>query len=512
MRVGISSTSRCALWAAVATLLVPGVSRADTANFELNGKIYTKYMYQNDATTGCLSMSNPFWSDNIGGHNGACTEFELTIQGRVSKYITAGARLQSRWGALWQDWWENGDVRWDYPTNTLFQENTSGESGGMNHAQYIKLRGTWVRMAPPIPTVKWVHVGASDFGMFNEWTIGKSRYIDRDNGQGVFIDGEAISGGVLNYTLAAIALPKLYVGPSWNTGIKGNEPLASLWGTDWAYAGKLMSRPIEGLQLTAIGDYIQDWEASKIDPDVTGVPNAARGADHAIDLNSRFRAYNATFDVVYNPSNLEWVSVRGLLAYSYNLASKKYATNAVENSQGFSPIIYKMDDKGRWTPAKGRAGTVNLDILDPLEIGLNFKLQYFNIGTDFNAIFGSRREADVLLTDGLITSGWTSGGQLPTLNIANEFIDFDEPWYETIIGWNGATGVLEWTSGRSKVEAEYTLITYNTNKQNRDVDHQYPTFLYTDGFTDTYAFTSSSDASMPARCAVSMECWSTFCP
>ena len=44
-------------------------------------------------------------------------------------------------------------------------------------------------------------------------------------------------------------------------------------------------------------------------------------------------------------------------------------------------------------------------------------------------IFGARREADVLWTDGFM-----EGGQLPTLNLANEFVDFDEDWYESIVG------------------------------------------------------------------------------
>lgn len=162
-----------------------GSAHADTANFELNGKIYTKWLYKNDATRGCLSLSNPFWPDNIGGGNGVCTEFELNIRGRVSRFVSAGVRVKSRFGALWQGWWENGDTRWDNDNN-LFVENTSGEALGLNHAAYMKLRGAWIRAAPPIPGVSWIHFGSSDLGMFNEWTIGKSRYIDRDNGAGVF--------------------------------------------------------------------------------------------------------------------------------------------------------------------------------------------------------------------------------------------------------------------------------------------------------------------------------------
>jgi hypothetical protein len=84
----------------------------------------------------------------------------------------------------------------------------------MNHAQYIKLRGVWARFAPPIPTVKWVTVGSTDFSMWNEWTIGKARYIDRDNGNGIFVEGEAMDDDLLNYTVGALALPKLWGGPA----------------------------------------------------------------------------------------------------------------------------------------------------------------------------------------------------------------------------------------------------------------------------------------------------------
>ena len=478
--------------AALALLAAPLAARAATDNFELTGKIYTKYLFQNDATTGCLSLSNPFWPDNIGGHNGACTEFEIGIKGRVSDRVSAGASIQSRWGALWQDWWENGDTRWDYPTNTPFTENTSGESLGMNHAQYIKLRSAWARIAPPIPTVRWVHVGSSDLGMFNEWTIGKSRYIDRTNGNGVFVEGAL---GPVTYHTAAIALPKLYIGPRWNTGLKHSDPLAGFWGSDWGYAAKLGYTPHSDLTLSLIGAYIQDLEADRFDPDLTGEPDAERDADHAIQRSDRFRAVNSTLEAAYTPSMLDMVSVRGLVAQSWNYVNTDYASNAVQSDQGFSPLVYRFDEAGKPVGVSGLAGKVNVEVDDPFDMGLSFKAEYFNIGTDFNANFGTRREADVLLTDGIIGGGFITGGQLPTLNVANEFVDFDEPWYESVIGWHGATGVAEYVRGRSKVAGELTYITYNTNMQGRDVETQYPDFLYTDGFTDVLAFTSDQDYS-----------------
>ena len=65
----------------------PLAAGAQSTSYELKGKIYTKWMYKNDASRGCLSLSNPFWSDNIGGSNGACSELDLTLTGRVSKWV-----------------------------------------------------------------------------------------------------------------------------------------------------------------------------------------------------------------------------------------------------------------------------------------------------------------------------------------------------------------------------------------------------------------------------------------
>ncbi|MGZ3444741.1 MAG: hypothetical protein ACXWLG_03950 [Myxococcaceae bacterium] len=475
----------------LAVLLTAPAVRADIVNFDLSGKIYMKYMYQNDNTQGCLSISNPFWVDNIGGHNGVCSEFELTIKGNIGPKVTAGVRLQSRWGMLWQDWWENGDLRRGVV-------DTSGESLGQNHAQYIKLRSAWIRFGPPIPTVKWITVGSTDYSMWNDWTIGKARYIDRDNGNGVFIEGAFIPENKFDYTVGAMALPKLWAGPGWNTGLKDNEPLAYLYGTDWAFAMKLESRPYSDLRLRAIGTWTQDWEADRYSPFLTGSPDAARCdtvgcPDHSSSKTTRFRGVNATLEGFYTPSWTELFSLSALGAYSNNYVNPNYATNLVRNGQGFSPVVFKTDANGNPIASTGWAGKVDLDFYNPFKIGLSPKFEYFNIGSEYNAIMGSRREADVLLTDGIITGGFTRGGQLPTLNVANEFQDWDEAWYESCIGWHGFTFLLEEVLGSIKLTGEYSYIGYNTNMQNRDTTNQYPDFLYTHGFTDTTAFTADAD-------------------
>jgi hypothetical protein len=226
---------------------------------------------------------------------------------------------------------------------------------------------------------------------------------------------------------------------------------------------------------------------------LTGPPDASRGADHSVGLSTRFRGINGTLEATYTPSALDSLSVSGLLAGSSNYVNPAYATNLVRNGQGFSPVVFKQNAAGESVASNALAGKVLVELFDPFKLGLSFKAEYFNIGSEYNAIMGARREADVLLTDGIITGGFTRGGQLPTLNIANEFQDWDEPWYESCIGWHGGTGVVEYVQGALKANAEFSFIGYNTNMQNRDVVNQYPNFLYTNGFTNTTTFTADAD-------------------
>ena len=449
-----------------------GDAHAETKNFELYGKIYTKWLYRNNDKAGVLSLGNPFWPDNMAGDNGVSTEFELNIKGRVGDKVQAGIRIKSRFGALWQDWWENGDISYD-------AENTSGESLGMNRAQYMKLRGYWIQAQLPIPTVKNVLVGSSDLGMFNEWTIGKVRYIDRDNGKGIFVQG-AFDETYLRYDTAIIALPKLWVGPNWSTGV--GDPLVRLpfYSQDWAYGLKLQSDVYDGIKITAIGTATVDSEIDLSDPDAVGSTNASCSDElgnpipgcqknGAVDWTNRYTNVVSTLETQVD--TWEGGSFNLLLGASYQHINTKEAGNGVLLNNGVFPMVYDPNMTGGFARVRAEF----YDIVD----SVNLQLEYFNIGSHFQSVFAARREADVLLTDGFM-----EGGQIPTLNSANEFVDYDEAWYETCIGWHGATAILSYQSDL-EMSLEGTLLTYNTNAQNRDVETKYPDFLHTDGFTDT---------------------------
>jgi hypothetical protein len=476
MRMRVSAPVLAALFVWVA--LAPP-AHADKNNFDLSAKLYTKWLYRNDDSQGVLWLGNPFWPDDIAGNNGVATEFELTMTGNVSKWVKAGAVLKSRFGGTWHDWWESGERKFEY----LGEHNTSGDSLGMNRAQYVKFRGFYIDLNPNLPFIDWARVGASDLSMFNPWTIGKIRYIDRHNARGVFLQG-GFDSGILRYHTGIIALPKLWVGPGWSTGI-GDDFLEYPFVTqDWAYGARLDSEPLDWMKVSLISTLTRDVEFDKWDPDATGSTNGGcvdtMGGeipgcvqDHAVSTYPRYENSVSTLEVEMMPGDVFYAHL--LAGYSYSGIGEDFAANGVADNGGMFPLVYG--------DVHGYSGRGRFFVVDPFEVGLSFKLEGFYISEDWTSIFGARREADVLLTDGFI-----EGGQLPTLNLANEFIDFDEPFFESCIGWMGGTALLEYQGDNLELSAEGTYLTYDTNGQGRDVDKTYPTFLYSEGYTDTDLF------------------------
>jgi hypothetical protein len=450
-------------------LVVSVPVHAEIANFDLGAKIYTKWLYQNNDRQGLLWLGHPAEKDNYSGDNGVGSEFELLIKGKVSRYIRAGVRLKSRFGALWHNWWENGDMR-DTPDN-------SGESLGMNHAEYIRLRGYWFRIQKlPIPTLNYIHIGSSDYSQFNEWTVGKIRYISRDNGKGIFLDGAV--GESFTYHIGIIPLPKLWIGPGWTTGLGDTAVDNPFYSQDYAYAAKVKIEPMDKLSMVLVGVVALDWEANRLDPDAVGTLNPSGLQDGQVDMVNRFFSLSATADIKVELSDT--LTAFLLFGYSDNRINGDYATNRIPEG-GFYNLV--------WSESSGVALRARFYAEDPFEIGLTFKLEGFYIGSHYNAAFGARRESDVLLTDGFL-----GGGQLPTLNVANEFMDFDEPWAESIIGWAGGTLLVEYTKDIFSMQLEGTYITYTTNNPlnpntgeliPRDVDVRHPSYpgLHT-GVTD----------------------------
>jgi len=365
----------------------------------------------------------------------------------------------------------------------------------MKRVYYLQLRGSYVSQVPPLKWMDYAIAGSSDLAMFNPWTIGKIRYIDRDNAKGLFAAGHL---GPVEWLLARVSLPKLYASAGFTTGIADPVVENPFWTRDASYALKLSSQPIEASRITLIGSYLLDEEADLNEPDTLGSANVIDRKDGVVSTIARYQNVNTTFEWQWNPKT--WLQSHLLGGLSYSRPDLRYVFDSVDGNQGISPIPLKT--------VTGYALKARAELLDPLSVGLDLRLEYFNVGADWVATFGARREVDVLLTDGFLD------GQVPTLNIANEFIDWTEPFYESIIGWHGLTVLPRWVRGNLELEAEATFLTYNTNGQGRCTHKgspgcmkagspigQYPDFLFTDGMTDTdfYTYANTTDRGRDPR-------------
>ncbi|MCC6748310.1 MAG: hypothetical protein IT371_11670 [Deltaproteobacteria bacterium] len=486
---------------------VPKSQAPSKISLRWRAETYTKILYQNDQSQGSVSLGTPHpRGDNYSGNNGFASELVLYLDGRVSDRVEVGARLASRFHRQWADFYENGDLALG-ESGLPSGANATGESLGLNHAAYIQLRGLYVRLMPPIPGIRTFHAGASDLGMLNPWTIGKVRYIDRDNAHGLFLDGAI---GSLEWMVARISLPKLYASAGWTSGI--DDPLVEnpFWTRDASYALKLSQKVKDWISWTWISTYLLDEEADLNDPDALGSTNFIDRRDGVVSTLPRYQNLNSSLEVQINKG---FVDVNLFGAYSLSKPDLGYVFNSVDGNQGISPIPMKT--------AHGYALKARADLADPFGIGLDLRLEYFNIGEDWVATFGARREADVLLTDGFLD------GQVPTINVANEFIDFRDAFYESIVGWHGVTFAPRLVRGAFELDAEYSFLEYNTDAQDRCTGNRitdqagapiaaqacprddrsgkvygvYPSFLYSDGMTDTdfFSYANTNDRGRDPR-------------
>ena len=329
-------------------------------------------------------------------------------------------------------------------------------------AEYIKFRGLTVTLTPGYDWVDRVTIGSSDLGMFDPFTLGKIRYIDRDNAKLLLFQGN-FADRKLTYDFTRVSLPRLWAGPNFVTG----EFTAS----DAAYGLQLQYKASPLFDAALVYDYVNDIEVVSTDFDV----------DDGREIATRFRNDVAGVRLGIHPNA---VFDARAVAY-FSSADSDPAFGAPANFfglSGFSPVIAGRTDDTAWR--------VDLDVNDPFQNGLSFNLEYFDFGSDFVSMMAARRESDVLLTEGFDGTwafpgptnaafgvfagnptrigygGWQGHAQqVITINVDNEFTDFEEPLAETVIGWKGFTLVPTWTAGDLELAAEYTQVDYNTNWQ-----------------------------------------------
>ncbi len=441
--------------AVLITLAAPALTLAqDGPQLTLGGTTYTKFLWSTMRDEGSLfnftTVPGEGW-----GNNGQGSEIELFVNGRLSKQVEFKSRIHSRFS---QNQWTNFGGFGGDPSVPCVDGNC-GEFDPRSN-QYVKLRGVSVILTPGYRWLDSAVVGASDLGQFDSFVIGQIRYIDRDNASGVFVRGSALDRK-LTWDLARISLPRLWAGPGFTTGG---------WNaTDAAYAFQAKLAASQALDVGVIGDYVSDREIDENDFHL----------DNGRSLEPRFR--NAVAGVKVG-ARAGPADVRAAVYYSYSRTQDAFVNPNV-GFVGFTPVLGGRHED--WT------GIVNVGLVD-LVPGLTVNLQGFRIGAEYSSIMASRREADVLLTEGhdatwafpgpsnakfgvfgghgndtvIGYGGWSGNAQqVPTVNVDNEFSDFDEPMAETSIGWVGGTVNPVFAAGPLEVSGEYTFLTYDTNWQ-----------------------------------------------
>jgi hypothetical protein len=447
---------------ALAGALVVTVAAPAAAQLTIGGTTYTKFLWGTQRDQGSV-YSFTTVPDEGYGDNGQGSEVELLLSARLGRKVEVRGRLHSRFN---QNFWTNFGG-WGGRNPASKPENlgpcVAGECGEFDPRsnQYVKLRGVAVTLTPGYTWIDSATIGSNDFGQFDPFVIGRIRYIDRDNASGLLFQGSA-AGRRLTWDAVRISLPKLWAGPSFNTGV--------YHAADGAYGFQMRVAPNPKFDVGWIGHYVNDIE----------VDNRDRNLDDGRSLRSRF--HNAVVGVKASARPTSAINLSGAWYYSDSNSSDELAPPNFSGTGGFSPVLAGRHDDQTWK--------ANVDLPELLGGALSLKAEVFSIGAEYVSMMAARRESDVLLTEGhdsawmypgpgnasfgvfsgnptrLGYGGWYGhADQVATINVDNEFTNFDEPMAETAIGWKGITAAPVYSRGNFELRGEYSYIDYNTNWQ-----------------------------------------------
>ena len=438
-------------------------------DFDFSGSNFYMKFLDGDrrvASTGAANTPGGSGDTASGTDQGQWTEFEMRIKATISRQVEAGLRLQSRSSAgYWTDYGGFGD-----------QDLTP------TRANYMKARGPYVLFTPGYNWLDQGLIGASDWGMFDPFTVGKLRYIDRDNVKGFYFKGPVIGGG--SWEAARISLPN-YLQFNYGQGPVCCSTDDSQF-NEAVYIGQFKQR-LGPVRLAASYQFFND---RMLAPDTTAFDG--RGTE------TFFK--NRVFMLKGDGSVTNGIDLRA----AYYRSRSEVAPPAFGEPWGPSPRSSINDD----------AYKLDADFTSLPVPGLTFNLQYFNIGAGYFSNMAARRESDVLLTEGS-EAAWYNWGQslwlggaardldqgpatpknlvnMPGANglIDNDLIDFDESPVESVVGWKGFTVLTRYTVANTPMSLELTRIDYNNNWQNYSPTGPLSNFfaLNQDRTTNIYVF------------------------
>lgn len=368
-----------------------------------------------------------------GADQGQWTELNIQVRATVNAQVEAGFRVQSRSSASY--WSEFG-----------FKNEDGTTSGSTNHKKFMKLRGAYIQLTPGYGWLNEARIGSSQWAMFDPFTVGAIRYIDRDNINGFYFKGKA---GPATWEAARVTMPE-YLGFNW-----GNGPICC--GNDDVQKGEAtyiaqVRMPIGPAKFTASAQTFSDHDVDATDT------NPLDGTD----VRTIFK--NNVYAVKLEGAPIDGIDLKGAFYRSSSSTPSGVLgeTWSVTPRSSISDNAYKLDAVFSALPVEN----------------LNISYQYFNIGEGYFSIAAARRESDVLLTEGS-ESAWYNWGNNTWLGGSahdsyhqgvhrgadNDFIDFNESPVEQVIGWKGHTLLVNYEFADTPMSFEYTMIDYNNNWQ-----------------------------------------------
>lgn len=442
-------------------LAVSGSASAATVDFS-GSNFYMKFLDGNrqGASTSSIDTAS-------GADQGQFTELNLVFKATLSPKVEAGGRVQSRSSAsYWTDYGgfgnENGSVSVSCPPNPGPGNVTcSGSSNNnINDQKFMKLRGAYVELTPGYNWLNLARIGSSDWGMFDPFTVGKVRYIDRDNYNGLYFKGPMAAGS--SWEFARVSLPN-YLQFNYGQGATCCSTDSTQY-NEAVYIAQVKV-PVGGAKLAASYQSFNDHTLAATTSPYAGVNT----------------------QVIYQ-NTVAAIKAEGSLMDTLDLRAAYYRSTS-EPSNGSIGQVWGN------TPTGGisdRAIKVGADWSQtPIE-GLGFNFQYFDIGAGYFSAAAARRESDVLLTEGS-ESAWFNWGQAMWSGGAtadytqsasspsgrpgvpngtqngltdNAFMDFNESPAESVVGWKGLTAVGRLDVASTPMSLEATRVDYNNNWQN----------------------------------------------
>jgi hypothetical protein len=320
-------------------------------------------------------------------------------------------------------------------------------------------------------------IGNSDWGMFDAWTQGKSRYIDRDNIGGVLLQGSALDK-TLRWDLARVSLAN-YQGVAFSTGTFGED----IYANDANWIAQVKYAPSPDWNATLIASYARDKEVEEDDPEhaerrrrqdrVRQRGDRGEGPVHGPRLHGRERRLlptrTSTWTTRVRRRAERPLPVQSAAAPEHD-ATTRSTLNSTSTSCSSTGCRWRAVLRHRLGFPVGLAARREQDVL--LTEGQEGTWQWGR--PDYN--FGNRSNQNSM--NGLGWGGWNGEVQQVVSGAAdNDFTDFDEPVAFSVIGWKGITLVPKYAIGDWEFAGEYSYIDFNTNWQacggtDKDIDCQ----------------------------------------